>query len=415
MGEVEEAICRWAGRIAAASCGWLLAVAAFDRRGGWSGVGMGSCAHWLAWRCGIGLRTAREQVATARALEGLPVLRAAFAAGTVSYAKVRAVTRVAEPATEELWLARARRCSAGQVERLVRSYRQANGDPKVRRAARRVAWTFDGDGMLCLRAVLSPDEGARLIAALDAARASLEDTTSLAGDSLPAGTGTGDEGGVPADGEKVVIARDRRRDADALVALADGFLDRPAPGLMHPGHTLTVHLTTQPTPTSSNTADPQEGTAGGTEEPVGVARVGGRGVAVYLRDQGRCQYPGCGHTRWLHLHHLTWWGRGGGTDIDRLLLLCSTHHRAVHDDDISLGRDADGTVTARTVDGRVLVAAPPVLPGPEPAGTLAHATRHIDPAAIRPVGMVMADGRRRRASSPRRGSPARGRGPGTRW
>ncbi|MCM3924411.1 13E12 repeat family protein [Frankia sp. AiPs1] len=216
---MEEVICRWAGRIAAATCGWLLAVAAFDRRGGWSGIGMGSCAHWLAWRCGIGLRTAREQVATARALESLPVILAAFAAGTVSCAKVRAVTRVAELATEEMWLARARRCSAGQVERLVRSYRQANGDPKVRRAARRVAWTFDGDGMLCLRAVLSPDEGARLITALDAARASLEDTTPLAGDTpspdgeTPNSEGPGDAGagGAPVDGERVVAARDRQR------------------------------------------------------------------------------------------------------------------------------------------------------------------------------------------------------------
>ncbi|WP_256789418.1 HNH endonuclease, partial [Frankia sp. AvcI1] len=281
----------------------------------------------------------------------------------------------------------------------------------------------------------------------------------------------------PADGERVVAARDRQRDADALVALADGFLDRPAPGLMNPGHTLAVHLTTQPTPTSSDVtaaggdgeagsdaADPKEGPAGGL---LGVARIGigawaqvdgGVGLsrqvverlgcdgliralltdpdgnplhlgrrqrqpgqrlrdAVYLRDQGRCQYPGCGHTRWLHLHHLTWWGRGGDTDIDRLLLVCSTHHRAVHDDDISLGRDADGTVTARTVDGRVLVAAPPVLPGPDPAGTLARATRHIDPTTIhtRDGGRLMAGGRRRRASSPRQGSPARGTGPGTRW
>ncbi|WP_157892155.1 MULTISPECIES: HNH endonuclease [Frankia] len=447
LEEVEEVICRWAGRISAATCGWLLAVAAFDRREGWSGVGMGSCAHWLAWRCGLGLRTAREQVATARALEGLPLIRAAFAAGMLSYAKVRAVTRVADSATEGMWLTRARRCSAGQMERLVRSYRQANGDPKTRQAARRVTWTFDGDGMLRLRAVLSADEGARLIAALNAARTSLEDTAPLAPDHPPAdgeasdgeaaggtGTGTGDAGagdavgdGMPADGERVGAGRDRQRDADALVALADGFLDRPAPGLMSPGHTLTVHLTTQTagdTPTDDATMaadDAGEGLWGvariGTgawaqvDGGVGLSRhvlerLGCDGLiralvtdpdgnplhlgrrhrfpgqrlrdAVYLRDQGHCQYPGCGHTRWLHLHHLTWWGRGGDTDIDRLLLLCSTHHRAVHDENISLGRDAGGTVTARTVDGRVLVGAPPIVPGPQPAGILARATRHVE-------------------------------------
>ncbi|KJE23069.1 hypothetical protein FF36_02671, partial [Frankia torreyi] len=40
-------------------------------------------------------------------------------------------------------------------------------------------------------------------------------------------------------------------------ALADGFLDRQAPGLMAPEHTLTVHLTTTlpDTPTAIHTPD----------------------------------------------------------------------------------------------------------------------------------------------------------------
>ncbi|KQC40120.1 HNH endonuclease [Frankia sp. ACN1ag] len=456
LGEVEEVVCRWAGRIAAATCGWLVALAAFDRREGWSGIGMGSCAHWLAWRCGLGLRTAREYVATARALEGLPAIRAAFAAGTLSYSKVRAVTRVADASTEQVWLSHARFCTAGQVERLVRSYRQARGDQKVRRASRRLSWRFDDDGMLCLQAVLSADEGAQLIAALDAARASLDDTTPLGsteattGDagSDDAGSGDAGSGELPADGESVVTARDRQRDADALIALADGFLDRSAPGLTTPGHTLTVHLTTRPTgdtPTAdaSPAVGPQDSaavgdggsgdaTAEGVAGLLGVPRIGigawaqidgGIGLppqvverlgcdgliralltdpegnplhlgrrqrqpgprlrdAVYARDQGRCQYPGCGHTRWLQIHHLSWWIRGGDTDIDRLLLLCSAHHRAIHEDNISLRRTDDGTVTAHPSDGRTLTPAPPVLAGPDPAGILARATRHIDPAAI---------------------------------
>nr|WP_313949832.1 DUF222 domain-containing protein [Frankia sp. ACN1ag] len=397
LGVVEEVICRWAGRIAAATCGWLTALAAFDRREGWSGVGMGSCAHWLAWRCGIGLRTAREHLATAHALERLPAIRAAFAAGTLSYSKVRAVTRVAEPATEQVWLSHARFCSAGQIERLVRSYRQVRGDERVRRAARRLSWRIDDEGMLCLHAVLAPEEGARLIAALDAARASLEDTTpppagtrtndnddAAAGGDGAAGDGAADGAGVaglPADGERVTTSRDRQRDANALVALAEGFLDRPAPGLTTPGHTLTVHLTTRPdTPAGRDTQPGAEsgasapdvndsaadGVAGLPATPlIGIGawadvdggiglspqvlqRLGCDGLiralladpdgnplhlgrrqrhpsprlrdAVYARDQGRCQYPGCGHTRWLQIHHLADWVEGGDTDIDRLTL-----------------------------------------------------------------------------------------------
>ena len=44
--------------------------------------------------------TAREHVRVARVLRDLPVIRAQFAAARLSYAKVRALTRIATPATE---------------------------------------------------------------------------------------------------------------------------------------------------------------------------------------------------------------------------------------------------------------------------------------------------------------------------
>jgi Domain of unknown function (DUF222) len=72
----------------------------FDALCGW-GNGFLSCAHWLNYRVGIGLHAAREQVRTARALGQLPHIAEAFARGTISYSKVRTLTRVATPATEE--------------------------------------------------------------------------------------------------------------------------------------------------------------------------------------------------------------------------------------------------------------------------------------------------------------------------
>ena len=80
--------------------GWLRLVAEFDRRGGWHGVGIRSCAHWLAWQCGLGSGAAREHVRVARALPGLPRIQAAFSAGRLSYSKVRALTRIAAPDCE---------------------------------------------------------------------------------------------------------------------------------------------------------------------------------------------------------------------------------------------------------------------------------------------------------------------------
>src|SRR6516162_10980494 len=97
---LEARICELAGHLAAATCQFLLLIADFDARGGWASWEMPSCAAWLSWKCQIAPGTAREHVRVARALGGLPVIRAQFTAGRLSYAKVRALTRIAAPETE---------------------------------------------------------------------------------------------------------------------------------------------------------------------------------------------------------------------------------------------------------------------------------------------------------------------------
>src|SRR2546425_10135711 len=71
----------------------------FDARSGWNS-GFRSCAAWLSWRVGLDLGAARERVRVARALGTLPLLAPALARGELSYAKVRALPRVATPGTE---------------------------------------------------------------------------------------------------------------------------------------------------------------------------------------------------------------------------------------------------------------------------------------------------------------------------
>src|SRR3954465_15132741 len=101
LDELAAAITAGAVRLAAATASWLRLVAEFDARGGWHGVGILSCAHWLSWQCGMGPGAAREHVRVARALRSLPLIDAAFAAGRLSYSKVRALTRIAAPDCEE--------------------------------------------------------------------------------------------------------------------------------------------------------------------------------------------------------------------------------------------------------------------------------------------------------------------------
>src|ERR1700750_1291783 len=100
LERLEAQICELAGHLAAATCRFLVLLADFDARRGWASWEMNSCAQWLSWKCQLSSGTAREHVRVARALAGLPVIRAEFAAARLSYAKVRALTRIATPATE---------------------------------------------------------------------------------------------------------------------------------------------------------------------------------------------------------------------------------------------------------------------------------------------------------------------------
>ena len=112
-----DAIAELAARIQAATYELLVMIREFDERDGW-GRGFSSCAHWLNWRTGLALGAAREKVRVARALGELPRLSEAMRLGSISYSKIRAITRVATPATEERLLDFARCATASHVERL---------------------------------------------------------------------------------------------------------------------------------------------------------------------------------------------------------------------------------------------------------------------------------------------------------
>src|SRR5687768_16928625 len=128
LPELARAITTGAVRLAAATAAWLRLVAEFDERGGWHGVGINSCGHWLAWQCGMSPVTGREHVRVARALRGLPLIAAAFGKGRLSYAKVRAVTRIAAPDCEAALLDFALSATASQTERFCRAWRRVDDD-----------------------------------------------------------------------------------------------------------------------------------------------------------------------------------------------------------------------------------------------------------------------------------------------
>ena len=163
IDELADGICLRAGRIAAAQAELLRWIGEFDRREGWAGNGMLSCAHWLSWRAGTALGTARDQVRVARRLEELPEVAAAFADGRVSYSKVRECTRVAGLIDEEILLKRARDFTAEQLERAVRGFKAGRTDRLVAEQRRGFTHRVLPDGGVQLTAVLAPEEAAAVL------------------------------------------------------------------------------------------------------------------------------------------------------------------------------------------------------------------------------------------------------------
>lgn len=166
---LEARICELAGHLTAATCQFLLLIADFDARGGWAAWEMPSCAAWLSWKCQIAPGTAREQVRVARALGALPLIRAEFAAGRLSYAKARALTRIATPETEQDLVAMATPMTAGQLERFARAHRQVTrGEQQDTAHRRKLTWRYDEDKAIGISIWLPPEQGAVVLQALRA-------------------------------------------------------------------------------------------------------------------------------------------------------------------------------------------------------------------------------------------------------
>jgi hypothetical protein len=177
LDRLGDEIALLAAHLDAATARLLDLIREFDALGGWSN-GFPSCAGWLTWRVGLGAGAAREHVRVARALGTLPLLAQALARGELSYAKVRALTRVATPETEEQLLAVGRAGTAQHVERIVRGWRQMDRQAEAREAARQHASRAlqvypDSDGTVIVRGRLTAEVGALLMQALAAARETL--------------------------------------------------------------------------------------------------------------------------------------------------------------------------------------------------------------------------------------------------
>ncbi len=396
--ELGEAIADLAERLHAATYELLVMLRQFDAQAGWNN-GFLSCAHWLHWRTSIDLGACREKVRVAKALAALPVASAAMQQGAISYAKVRALTRVATPANERRLVDVALAGTASQVERFVRAWRrvdraEAGHQARTQYLGRHLSTWVDDDGMVVIRGRLTPEIGAVVQRALEAAAGRLFREVSGA----PAGPTLCEE----------VSAGQRRADALGLLAEAalTADLDRGSSGdryqvILHvdadepraadpattaetnpfdgvlesdSGATYVSAETSRRLACDASVIEMRHDASGAILDVGRKTRTVPSSIrrALIARDRG-CRFSGCTSRR-CDAHHVTHWADGGATSVENLVLVCRRHHRALHEGGFSVTRDSDGTVTFVRPNGVAVkevpnVVRPPLLPL-APAGRL---------------------------------------------
>jgi hypothetical protein len=241
LEHLEHEICQLASHLASGMARWLDLLGEYDARDGWwSWDGLRSVADWVAWRCALNPRSAREHVRVARALRELPEIRRAFSTGQLSFSKVRALTRVAEPDSEERLLELARHATAAQLERMLGAFRRlTSAEAEDAHGRRYLHHSFDEDGCLCINARLTAEQGAIFLAALEAARGSLREAGFEARGSSSA-IGSLENGSAEPENQPEYR---ERTSADSLAAMAETALAREPIPLSGPErHQLTVHV-----------------------------------------------------------------------------------------------------------------------------------------------------------------------------
>jgi hypothetical protein len=270
--------------------------------------GYGSFREYAARVFGFTGRSTEERVRTAEALEDLPLLSKAFSEGSVTYSVVRELSRVVTAETEASWLEAARGRTAREVERMLSGLGKGDRPTDPRRPAAE-------------RKRVSLNLSAEAYAMWGEARRALTQRF---------GHGLDDDGLVGLLAEAVLSggkARDTGRSAyQVALTVCEGCRHATQEG---GGEPVAVDDAT----VAMAACDGQQvGRVDGPSTERATQTIPPRvRRAVVRRHHNRCAVPGCGHGAFVHVHHMELRSEGGTHDPERMVPLCSAHHRAVHD------------------------------------------------------------------------------------
>jgi Domain of unknown function (DUF222) len=364
--KLEAELCQLAADLSAATARWFDLIVAYDTRRIWEQWECRSMAYWLAAHVGVSLVTARQYVQVAHKIQQFPLLKAEFAAGRLSYSRVRAVARCVTPETEEAMVAMAQHATAPQLERFAagvdRVRKQAVlGDDATQHAARSLTMIQDDDGTWIVRGRLPADIGVAWKRAIDAEVRASRDAAASAAPKTPEPPGLVE----PYDQQRVdaLDALVKRGYANPVVESGDTNSKRGRKVRAKKLRPLVVlhrypdgnELEGGPA-VSNETADRISQGADVLEAiHMGKRKRNGHGTGetcdeceerilyrkprrtplatmrrVLLERDQCCRFKGCTNKGGLHSHHVVEYQNGGPTTTKNLIMLCEFHHRAVH-------------------------------------------------------------------------------------
>ena len=331
-----------------------------------------STPDWIRHECDLGFQAAADLVTVGLEMDSLAQTVSAVEQGEIGFQHLVYMARTqsqlhGQPIEEEHLLAEAKEVSVGRFWHLCQHARHAADaaqmaeEQAIAGVNRRLRLNQQQDGTVTVSGILDQVGGAAVQAALE-----------------PLARKTGD----PYDG------RDKQeRLADALIELAGHALDQGSPR-QRPHLNVTATLGTVLRIPRSAAAEVDHG-APVTEITVGriacdcaITRhiFDSEGVLVELGREKRvispalrksieardrhCRWPGCERPgSWCEAHHVVPWLRGGGTNLENLVLLCTRHHWQVHEGRWELFLEAQGRikVVRPPIDFRAQPRAPAAL------------------------------------------------------
>ncbi|MGE0494870.1 MAG: HNH endonuclease [Vulcanimicrobiota bacterium] len=308
-----------AARLELARSEWTMAVhlLATERAGLHRLKGYGDVLAYAEKLLDLSRHKALELLRVARCFEAMPDISEAFRRAELCWTKVREITRVATPATENAWLERARKHDANTVARMVAVSPTEYKRGKARQAERQAQETLpESESPLSAAPEVLPQLITVTLRFTPEQYAVLEQAISLA---------------------RARAGKRVNREA-ALVSLAEGSLSS-ADSRSKVRHQVSVWVDPEsgqgfydtergPLPAPMRVVEEALVPAGRKKIPADELK------AVFARAEGRCENCGCKGGP-LQVHHCRPVARGGRNLARELRLLCPACHGVVHEEDFA--------------------------------------------------------------------------------